>query len=136
MTGDGAEGSELLSLTDWVVGTGCCAHDTQNSFKWALRGAGSPQDVQDLHIVKEALRNSFDIFLQRPPELLTSCMAFRKGEDCELVSSFWRQLGVEAHMLDEVALVGPWFRDGRLYVNQELADDPDCVQRVSQVILY
>lgn len=103
---------------DWVVRTGCCCHDIQNSCKWALSIAGGPQDVQDLHIVIEAFRNSFDILLQRLPEYLTKCMAFRNSEDHELVLSFWRQLGVEAHMLDEVALVGPWFRDGRLYVYQ------------------
>ena len=133
---DLGEGTELLSLTDWVLGTGCAAHDLQNSLKWSLSGTRSPQDVQDLHIVIEALGNSFDILLQRLPDFLTKRMTLRNGEDSELVSSFWRQLGVEAHMLDEVALVGPWFRDGRLYVNQELADDPDCVQRASRVILY
>jgi hypothetical protein len=133
---DLGEGSELLCLTDWVVGTGCCAHDMQNALKWSLCSAGSPQDVQDLHIVIEALRNSFDILLERLPEFLTRHMTFRNGEDCELVSTFWRQLGVEADMLEEVALVGPWFEDGRLYINQGLADDPGCMERVSHVMLY
>lgn len=133
---DLGEGRRLLALTDWVVGTGCCAHDVQNSLKWALGGVASPQDVQDLHIVIEALRNSFSILLERLPEFLTKHIAFCNSESLELVECFWRQLGVEADMVEEVAAVNPWFRDGSLYVSQEMADQPDCLERVSRVMLY
>ena len=65
-----------LELTDWAVGTGCCAHDMQNALKWALASAASPEDVQNLRIVVESLRNSFNILLARLPEFLTRHLAF------------------------------------------------------------
>lgn len=39
----------MLELTDWSVGTGCCAHDMQNALKWALASVATPEDIQQLH---------------------------------------------------------------------------------------
>jgi len=134
---DMGDSRAMLELTDWVVGTGCCAHDIQNALKWALGAAASSEEVKDLHIVIEALRNSFSILLSRLPAFLSKYMTFWNDPgDVEEVGSFWRHMGVEADMVDEVTRVNPWWRDGRLYVNGELAHDPDCMEKVSHVMLY
>ena len=127
----------LLELTDWAVGTGCCAHDMQNGLKWALSSVATPEDIQNLHIVVESLRNSFDLLLARLPEFLVKHLAFAGNRaDTDAVAGFWRDLGVEAGMVDQVAEVNPWWENGQLQVSSALSGDADAIEKVSHILLY
>jgi hypothetical protein len=127
----------LQELTDWPLGTGCCAHDMQNALKWALASAASAEDLQSLHIVVESLRNSFDILLSRLPAFLSKHLVFVDPPgDTEPVATFWRNLGVEADMVDEVAEVNPWWAEGKLQVSSAVTQDPAGIEQVSHVLLY
>ena len=127
----------LLELTDWAVGTGCCAHDMQNGLKWALSSVATPEDIQNLHIVVESLRNSFDLLLARLPVFLVKHLAFVDDRaDLDVIAGFWRDLGVEAGMVDQVAEVNPWWENGQLQVSSALSGDADAIEKVSHILLY
>lgn len=131
------EGALLLELTDWIVGTGCCCHDLQNALKWSLASLWTGQEIQDLHIVIEALRNSFELLLARLPTFLAQHLAFYpEAFEAETVAGFWRAMGIEAHMVDRLAEVNPWWSEGFLWVNGNLAQDADVVEKVSFVLMY
>ena len=127
----------LLELTDWAVGTGCCAHDMQNALKWALASVATPEDIQNLHIVVESLRNSFDLLLARLPAFLAKHLAFVDDRaDLDVIAGFWRDLGVEADMVDLVAEVNPWWESGQLQVSSTLAREADAIEKISHTLLY
>jgi hypothetical protein len=127
----------LLFLCDWFVSTGCGAHDVQSALKWALAPHASVEDLKDLHIVMESLRNSFAILHARMPRFLISHLAFDQSPfDRQVVAAFWRALGVEAAMVDKVVEVNPWWDGNFLWVNGELEDDPNAIAIVSGVLLY
>eukprot|EP00972_Heterocapsa_arctica_P007514 1096237-Heterocapsa_arctica.AAC.1 len=56
--------------------------------------------------------------------------------DVEKVAGFWRALGIEAHMIDAIAEVNPWWSEGFLWVNGDLAGDPDVIEKVTLVLIY
>jgi hypothetical protein len=130
--------AELLELTDWVLGCGCAAHDVHNAMKWSVSFSTTPEDIQTLHIIVEALWNSFEILLSRLPAFLTKYLSFAESssDDLESVGSFWRNMGVEADMIDLLVEVNPWWEAGRLTVNQSLAQDAEGIEKVSHVLLY
>ena len=53
------EAAGLERLLSWHIATGCAAHDAQNALKWALAPYATVDLLRDLHIIVEALRNSF-----------------------------------------------------------------------------
>lgn len=133
------EAASLLELTDWCLGAGCCCHDVQNSVKWSLASSlpAHAQATQELHIVIEALRNSFLLLVCRLPAFLSGHLAFsNEPYDVEQVAPFWRALGIETHMAEQIADISPWWSEGRLWVNGSLAQDPDSMQKISCVLLY
>ena len=73
----------------------------------------------------------------RLPAFLSGHLAFsNEPYDVEQVASFWRALGIEAHMVEQIADINPWWSAGRLWVNGSLAQDPDSMQKISFVLLY
>ena len=134
---DLGEEKTLAELTDWIVGTGCCCHDIQNAMKWALSASGPVQDLHDLHIVVESLRNSFQILMCRLPAFLAAHLSFSTEQpNQDQVVAFWRALGVEASMIDTVAEVNPWWAEGKLWVSSDLAEDTEAIEKTSFVLLY
>ena len=93
--------------------------------------------LKDLHIIVEALRNSFSLLHERLfGFLLTHVVCDMEPGQFEDVMEFWQLLGVDAAMLEAVALVNPCWRDGQLHVSAALANDEDKVERISAVVLY
>lgn len=134
---DLGEEAPLLELTDWILSTACCCHDLQNALKWSLSSLWTGQDIQDLHVCMESLRNSFEILLGKLPKFLAEHMTFhREGQDPDKVIMFWRALGIEADMVERVSEVNPWWANGFLHVSAHLAEDVDVVEKVTFVIVY
>ena len=53
---------QQLFLLEWVLFSACSAHDTQNSFRWALPGFFNCEDLaKAVYIGIESIRNSFDL---------------------------------------------------------------------------
>lgn len=126
----------LLELTDWIVGTPCMVHDVHKSLQWALAGVSSAEAVKDLHIVIEALRNSFSLLTKRMPVFLNRYLARRdEPVDHDAAIDFWRAMGVEASMLESVAEVHPLWENGLLCVNTSL-EEGNVIEKVSHILLY
>eukprot|EP00974_Lingulodinium_polyedra_P090012 8727359-Lingulodinium_polyedra.AAC.1 len=50
----------MPQLLEWVLTSGCCAHDCQGSLKWSLFAHyGDVVLLKDAHIAIESLRNSY-----------------------------------------------------------------------------
>ena len=95
--------------------------------------------LKDFHIIVESLRNSFELLHQRLfGFLLTHLVCDLEVCSLEPVMEFWQLLGVEveANMLESVACVNPWWKDGMLHVSAALPDETDKLEKVSGVLLY
>jgi hypothetical protein len=126
-----------LEMADLIIGVGCRCHDIQNSLKWALASTGIPQDLKDLHVVVESLRNSFSLLLQYLPAFLESSLAFRHSSvSTDVVEAFWRDLGVDADMVELFGEVNPQWGGNQLWVNQDLAGQDDVIRKVSHCMIY
>lgn len=127
----------LLERSDLFVASGCAAHDIQNSLKWALASCGGPECLKDAHIVIESLRNSFSLLQARVRSFLLTRLAFDEAPfDIEEISAFWQNMGVEAHMVELLAEVNPWWHAGHLWVSAAIRDAPDMLDKVGAVMLY
>eukprot|EP00969_Alexandrium_andersonii_P136557 6041182-Alexandrium_andersonii.AAC.1 len=69
---------EVLALTDWVLSTGCAAHDSQNALRWSLAELLSDPKagLKDLFIVMQSLRNAFDLLVGHMQQFLLSAVDF------------------------------------------------------------
>ena len=131
------EEAPLKEMTDWHVGCACAAHDAHNALKWSLSSFSGPEVVKDMHVVLEALRNSFAILHAHLPRFLATHLAFRDAIDnSSATEDFWRTMGVDVENLDRVTEVAPWWDGSHLTVCATLKDDPDCLEKVSAVFLY
>lgn len=52
-------GVGIAKLADWQVYTQCCLHDASKGLEWALKPHAGSDDMKDLFIVVESLRNSY-----------------------------------------------------------------------------
>ena len=83
------------------------------------------EDLKDLHIVFESLRNSFSLLAARLPRFLLKVLVFRDPTGTpESVEHFWVTLGASEDWLPEFVRVSPRWVDGRLNVNSCCRDDP------------
>jgi hypothetical protein len=131
------EEAPLKEMTDWHVSCACAAHDTHNALKWCLAPFSGPEVVKDMHVVLEALRNSFAILHAHLPRFLAAHLAYRDAPDTSSATEeFWRAMGVDVDNLDRVTEVAPWWDGSHLTVSASLRDDPDSLEKVSAVILY
>jgi hypothetical protein len=127
----------LFRLTDWVVGTGCAGHDLSNSLKWAMAPHSSDPVIKDLHVCIESLRNSFADLHRHIPLFLRRYISFETPpDDADNIAEFWRSLGVDPTFIDTFVLVKPNWQGGRLCVDAALQHRPDCIQLVTQCMLY
>lgn len=127
----------LLQLMDWHVTTGCCLHDSSNGLKWGTVPYARPGVVEDLHISIESLRNGFGFIHPHIGLFLSRHLRYSAAQiDEEEVAQFWTTLGVEPQWLEELCHINPRWRDGSLWVNEALQQDPSGFDRVSSMILY
>lgn len=127
----------LLMLSDLYCSCGCSAHDIQNSLRWGLTAHATAEDLKDMHIICESLRNSFSILHGHLYSFLRSSLMFDHTlVDAEAVCKFWQCLGVPADMLELFVEVNPWFEDGTLWVSGSLEGMPDLLDKVSGVIVF
>ena len=76
--------------------------------------------------------------MRRLPAWLAQHLAFDSDgvKDEEQTAHFWRTMGIDASVLDKVVEVNPWWSEGFLWVNGNLASDPEVVEKVSFVLMY
>ena len=107
--GDEPKESNVDYLLEWFVSTGCCAHDIQQSLRWASSGWISAQGLVDMHVVVESLRNSFALLYAQVHQFIMRTVVFDSHDDETDVTAFWQILDVDADALPSVAFANPWF---------------------------
>eukprot|EP00974_Lingulodinium_polyedra_P092302 8943879-Lingulodinium_polyedra.AAC.1 len=77
-------------------------------------------DVDDLHIVIESLRNSYSLLVSALPTFLGQCLQFREEPSIDdgQTRLFWSALGVPPDMIDEMVRINPWCEGDVLWVAQ------------------
>jgi hypothetical protein len=127
----------LLEATDWHVACGCAAHDSANAFRWALRSRFPAEASWDLHSVVDGVRHAFGDLLTQLSQWVGGRLApHPSAVSAEEAQAFWTTLGVDAVMVESVAAVNPWFRDGTLFVSAEVLAQNNCLEEISAVVLY
>ena len=132
-------GQVMAEASDWCVGVGCCLHDGQNALKWATRQhlPSDAADVSDLHIVVEAVRNSFADLMAFLGRHITANLGFDDTPFEESsVREFWLCLGVRGDYLDILCSLNLWWSGTELLVHSSWRDDPQLYEQVSKCILY
>ena len=132
-------GQVMAEASDWCVGVGCCLHDGQNALKWATRQhlPSYAADVSDLHIVVEAVRNSFADLMAFLGRHITANLGFDDTPFEESsVREFWLCLGVRGDYLDILCSLNLWWSGTELLVHSSWRDDPQLYEQVSKCILY
>ena len=128
-------------LTDWTLTTACASHDCQNGLKWAMARHVEGEDLKDLYVVLESLRNGFDAihghivpFVAK--FLRVTCEAF----DREEAYAFWNAMGVEPDMANLLAdLDLKWVESddvGYLSANTWVMGDAEVANDVISSLLY
>lgn len=128
---------------DWVVSTGCAAHDAHNAAMWAARGALRGADEKDilkkLHNGVEALRNAFDYLQQFLPAFVATHLSYRTPEESNdkgQVYVYWRVLCFEEDLCQLMASLDLEWVDGELKICQSMQDEEEnLVQVVSDALL-
>ena len=83
----------------------------------------------------ESLRNSFDLLWARVLEFLVKHLAFVDNRaDTDAIAGFWRDLGVEAGMVDQVAGVNRWWENNQLQVSSALSRDTGAIEKTSHML--
>ena len=129
----------LQELLDWVVSTGCVAHDIHNALKWGLEiVVDDVKDVLDrLYITVESLRNAYDlvhgylmIFIK---QYLTADPHPHSFAD---VLEFWVCLGVEPDVAHSLAVMNLRWEDGALKVSAESTEREGLLGSVFSCMLH
>ena len=95
------------------------------------------EDLKDLHIVCESLRDSFSLLAARLPRFLLKVLELRDPTGTpESVEHVWVTLGASEDWLPEFVRVNPRWVDGHLNVNSDCRDDPDLLGATSALLLH
>ena len=129
----------LADLQDWVIGTGCANHDSQNALKWSLVGHSQEGEViTKLHVSIESLRNGYNHLHTHLKAFVCSSLCFVDAtHDPSEVYQFWIDLGVESGMAELLAELNLWWEpsSSQLQVHASQASRDDLTEVISSAIL-
>ena len=121
-------------LLQWYVNTPCPYHDCHGGFRKALEPYASKEDVKDLHISIESLRNSFSMIAREIPKFSRLHVQFANLSAVG-VADFWARLGITPDQLHLLVLVNPCWTGTVLLVSTDLQCLPDPLGVVQNAIL-
>ena len=129
--------NRISRLLDWVVSTGCAAHDGHNSLKRALHEHfGDASLLKDCHIIVASLRNVFDLILKHLPAWLERYVRFVDGvPDRDECFMLWTSLGVEGDIANLLADFRARWNGYVLLVHSDWEDDEEVFHNLSYCIL-
>ena len=102
-------GEPSAVLTDWVVVTGCAAHDAQNSLKWALSSElDSDEVLKSLHNgIRSVVAAGESLHAVIPEFLRRHTKSYGAPPTEDDTRQWWMCLGVDASMLDRMVAAAP-----------------------------
>ena len=113
--------TKMLELTNWVLTTGCAAHDCQNAFQWGVFSCEPPKDAtDDCYLVVDSERNGYGYLITHVREFLTRHVIFCVSQFREeTLLQFWQCLDVPADVAGVLVEHRVMFVDGHLQVSVE-----------------
>ena len=125
---------------EWVVVTGCGAHDAHNALKWSFFHAFENKDMlRDAYVCVASLRNSMDLIGKYLAEWVRSKMGFQDPappEWCQSMRGLWLCLDVDPETTELLAFdLQLEFRDDCLFVSRDWACKPDVVGAIAGALL-
>jgi hypothetical protein len=123
---------------DWVLSTPCCNHDAHNGLKWSLADhLSSSDDLKDLHIAIEALRNGYSLVHSHLPAFIREHLHFEDlSGSLETLGQFWVDIGVDADVAEALGELGLHWSDDKLMVHVEWEGNAELIERVSSALLH
>jgi len=136
---DAAEDMELLELLEWPTSVWCVLHIAHNSVEWGIKWllVNWKDDLSDLHIIVESVRNSWDDVIKHVDDLIAVIEFVDPPERPDGNKEFWEVLGFtekEVEFLTSLNLMwGP--QRGKLLVSRLHEHDPEIYVKVQSMIL-
>ena len=128
----------LLQNTDWMLSTPCGVHDAHNGLKWGLSLFTDATTLEDVHIVIESLRNTFEPLRAHIPHFLQSKLRIHDPAQPATAATrmVWALLGVEPDWLEMVVSLNPIWVGGWLFVNDTDEGQPSAVEQTSHLYFH
>ena len=129
--------AQMRYLTDWTLSTACVDHDCQNGIKWSLAPFHEGDDLQDLYVVMEALRNSAEQIAQRVPEFVSKYLDIVVDDgDRQATYEYWTAIGVEPEAVEQLTRLKLVWTGTRLQVAADHGFGDEVWGEVSSLLLY
>ena len=128
----------LLWQTDWMLSNPSAVHDAHNALKWGLSAVTESSTLEDLHIIFEALRNSFAALRAHIGPFLHAHLRPRDPPvpASEAESAIWTLLGAEPEWVEVLVSLNPLWSSGWLWVNELDDQDTPLIAQVSHLIFH
>jgi len=125
------------NMMEWFVGTADPYHDAQGAYRWSMAPFLHDDLLKDLHIVVEAVRNTFPVVVVEIRHFLIKFWVWRdEPAPVEAVEAFWVRMGIEADMLDAVVAADPRWVAGVLLISPRIRASDDPIEHVHSIYLY
>lgn len=130
--------TSLAWLLDWIIDTGCSAHDIHNGSRWSLYFlVVSPNLLKDLHIIIQSLRQSFDLILRFIRPFLDKHLGFRsERSDAQEAHRFWLCLVVGSDVGDLLIELDVLVQGNTIYVHEPHRQSPKLMEQLTSCLLY
>lgn len=133
--------TQMLDLTEWVIGTPCGLHDGHNALKWSMHAYfNDPQLLKDIYIIFRSLRESFDLICQHLCPWLVRVVKFVDPEDLpspDVLKATWTSLNIDPVLVETLVDLGICW-DGeadQLKVDKKWRANPDFIETLSGAVL-
>ena len=132
--------TDLLQLSEFVLITGCAAHDAQSAFRWALHKELADADLlRDVYVSVEALRNSYDLITSRLLSWISQRLSYAPAQSAFWMQHqrfLWQALDVEMETQEILSsTLQLRFENGRLWVVDDVSTMPDGLDTISTALL-
>lgn len=125
-------------LLDWIIDTGCSAHDIHNGLRWSLEFLVTlPNMLKDYHIVLQSLRQSYDLILRFMRPCLEKHLRFRSvRSDPHEAYNFWLCLAVESDVCELLVDLDVWVDGDAIFVHESHKTSPALIETLTSCLLY
>ena len=116
---------QVLYYLDWVMPTACALHGAHLGFRWAMSAvieSQSAEFLQDIHIITNSIRTSFNLIHDALPAFIASTLTLTPEEELDSEDDchdLWVSLGVEPSVLQQLVELRLRWRKGCLQVSDK-----------------
>ena len=109
-------------LTEWCISMACKCHKVQTSVTWSTKRIVFGDLLDSVHIAIKCWKNTSADIYTRIERWCSQCVSYEsKATARQKVRSFWETLGVKKKWLGLYIEIDPEYRNGKLYVPEEMS---------------